>query len=177
MHDRMMSHVHRAIDAPPHRLADLGPGSEYSRLIDQLRDNPRYTFLSHIFTAMDRVAATVHKSHAHTNATLTAIALHIHHQRTGRWPDTLAELTPHLLPTIPEDPFDPGQPIKYRVIDGVPHIYFVGADGQDNHAARPTEATERDVSSLERRYMQGRTNPSPLPADRGDWVIFPPDSP
>jgi len=177
MHDRMMSHVHRAINAPPHRLADLGPGSEYSRLIDQLRDNPRYTFLSHIFTAMDRVAATVHKSHAHTNATLTAIALHIHHQRTGRWPDTLAELTPHLLPTIPEDPFDPGQPIKYRVIDGVPHIYFVGADGQDNHAARPTEATERDVSSLERRYMQGRTHPSPRPADRGDWVIFPPDSP
>lgn len=177
MHDRMMSYIHRAISAPPHRLEELGPDSEYRRLIDQLRTNPRYMFLSYLSGALDRVPATAHQSHAHTNATLTTIALHIHHQRTGRWPDTLAELTPHLLPTIPEDPFDPGQPIKYRLIDGTPHIYFVGANAQDNHATRPTDHDQRDVSSLERRYMQGRTNPSPLPADQSDWVIFPPASP
>lgn len=177
MHDRMMSYIHRALNAPPHRLEDLGPDSEYRRLIDQLRTNPRFMFLSQLSEGIERVPATAHQSHAHTNATLTTIALHIHHQRTGRWPDTLAELTPHLLPTIPEDPFDPGQPIKYRVIDGVPHIYFVGANAQDNHATRPTDRDQRDVSSLERRYMQGRTNPSPLPAAEGDWVIFPPASP
>lgn len=175
MHDRMMSYIHRALSAPPHRLEELGPDSEYRRLIDQLRTNPRYMFLSYLSGALDRVPATAHQSHAHTNATLTTIALHIHHQRTGRWPDTLAELTPHLLPTIPEDPFDPGQPIKYRLIDGTPHVYFVGANAQDNHATRPTDRDRRDVSSLERRYMQGRTNPSPLPTDRGDWVIFPPE--
>jgi hypothetical protein len=158
------------------------PGSpEQQRLLEEVQvlehelgTNPRMRMAAILTPAFTRAVATAHRAHAHTNATLTTIALHIHHQRTGRWPDTLAELTPQLLPTIPEDPFDPGRPIKYRLIDNTPHVYFVGADAIDNNATRPTDKAERDVSSLDLRHA-GDFTTKPNVRDT-DWVIFPPRS-
>lgn len=177
MYNRILNQVESGLRLSPAAPEQTRLRADLNDTIELLGKDRRYWTVMLLAPAFSKSVSAAHKSEAHTNATLTTIALHIHHQRTGRWPDTLAELTPHLLPTIPEDPFDPGQPIKYRVIDGVPHIYFVGANAQDNHATRPTDRDQREVSSLERRYMQGRTSPSPLPADQGDWVIFPPASP
>jgi hypothetical protein len=175
MHDFLIDIAEQSLREPYSSPKQLELRKQMVEAVGESQQNPQYWMISLVLPAFHPTIETAHKSEAHTNATLTTIALHIHHQRTGRWPDTLEELTPALLPTIPEDPFDPGQPIKYRLIDNIPHVYFVGADGEDNHAARPGEqATTESVSSLERRYMQGRVSPSPLPADRGDWIIFPP---
>src|SRR5262249_27685323 len=41
----------------------------------------------------------------------TAVALERFHLAKGKWPETLAELTPHYLAEVPLDPFD-GAPLR-----------------------------------------------------------------
>lgn len=171
--------IHASLMNLAEALLATSPGSpEQKRLREEVQvvehelgANPRMRIAAILTPAFTRAVATAHQSHAHTNATLTTIALYIHHQRTGRWPETLAELTPHLLPAVPEDPFDPGSPIKYRLIDGVPHIYFVGSNGQDNQARRPNAKDTSEVSSLSARYDNG---PATNPEAQADWIIYPP---
>lgn len=174
MYDRIINQVEAGLRTSPAAPEQAYIRADFDAAMEQLRDDRRYWVVSLLAPAFNKSVTTAHRAEAHTNATLTTIALHIHHQRTGQWPDTLTELTPHLLPTIPEDPFDPGRPIKYRLIDGVPHIYFIGSDAEDNHATRPID--EAPVSSLERRYNPPPppTDPSTLPSNQGDWIIFPP---
>jgi hypothetical protein len=172
MHERLMRLAESLLAATPGSDTHRRLHREADELTETLRSDPRFRMAEILTPAFTRAVETAHKSHAHTNATGTTIALHIHHQRTGHWPDTLDDLTPHLLPAVPEDPFDPGRPIKYRLIDAVPHVYFVGADGQDNAAARAPASAERDVGSLELRYAR---NLDPAEGTLGaDLVIFPP---
>lgn len=171
MYDRILDHAEADLRTPPSSAEHARLKAEFNTTLERLRDNPRYFPVSLLAPAFNKSVITAHKSEAHTDATLTTIAVHIHRLRTGRWPDTLDELTPHLLPTIPADPFDPGRPIKYRVIEGMPRVYFAGADGTDNHAARSTDNAQRDVSSLELRYAgDAATGPN---VEGTDWIVFP----
>jgi hypothetical protein len=49
----------------------------------------------------------------------------------GRWPATLRELAPGLLPEVPFDPFD-GEALRFQVYDDSVIIYSVGPDGVDD---------------------------------------------
>ncbi len=61
-----------------------------------------------------------------------AVAVERHRARHGRWPESLAELTPDLIERLPVDPYD-GNPLRYRrTADGVV-VYSVGADYTDNN--------------------------------------------
>ncbi len=64
------------------------------------------------------------------DATLVSIALTVYHRRHGEWPERLEQLRPDLLPEIPLDRFD-GQPLRYRVVDGLPLVYSVGRNRLD----------------------------------------------
>lgn len=172
-HDRLMDNAEALLAAPPGSPDRQRLLKEVKDLEHELETDPRARMAALLAPAFTRCIETAHKSKAQTDAALATIAVHIHHHRTGRWPDTLADLTPHLLPTIPQDPFDPGQPIKYRVIDNTPHIYFVGADAVDNDATRANESQDLDITSLSTRY---NPNPDTLAEIQGvDWLIFPPD--
>lgn len=82
-----------------------------------------------------------------------------------RPPDTLAELVPEYLGSVPEDPFV-GQPIVYRPDSAGPILYSVGPDGCDD-GGRPIKpldwrratpiswrVTPGDVLLREPEYMQ-----------------------
>lgn len=173
MHNRLMDVAENLLAAPPGSPESQRLLEQVHELEDELGSDPRVSMAALITPAFTRAVETAHKSQAATDAALTTIALHIHHQRTGRWPDTLAELTPHLLPAIPEDPFDPNRPIKYRLIEGVPHVYFVGANGIDNHATRALANQHADITSFTTRY---NPDPDTLAQIQGlDWIVFPPD--
>jgi hypothetical protein len=60
-----------------------------------------------------------------------AIAAERFRLKHGRWPNTLAELTPALLDSVPIDPFD-GQPLRYSVLNDGVRIYAVRNDGADH---------------------------------------------
>lgn len=172
MYDRLLALVASALRESPTANAHQLRRAEIAELEAEVNASSRYRMIATLMPVFLKVVDSAHQSQAHTNAVLTTTALHIHHQRTGRWPDTLAELTPHLLPTIPEDPFDPGRPIKYRLIDGVPHIYFVGSNGQDNQARRADDKYINSISSLSDRYTHAH---STAPEFQADWIIFPPN--
>jgi hypothetical protein len=172
---RLIDLAEALLAAPPGSAENLRLQEEITRQEESLGSDRRYAMAAALTPALTRAVENAHRVKARTDATLTTIALHIHHRRTGRWPDSLAELTPHLLPSVPEDPFDPGQPIKFLLIDNTPHIYFIGADGEDNAASDPVApANEQAVSSLSQRYRPGHSHPAADPKHRGDWIIYPP---
>src|SRR5262249_48383417 len=66
-----------------------------------------------------KVAMAFRRCQAETRCTIAAVAAERFRIATGRWPESLAELTPKYLPAAPLDPFD-GKPLRYRkTADGV----------------------------------------------------------
>jgi len=57
-------------------------------------------------------------------ATRIIIACHLFERATGDKPQTLEELVPDFLPSVPLDPFD-GKPFRYKFEEGI--VYSVGA--------------------------------------------------
>ena len=65
---------------------------------------------------------------ANLAATKLIIACHLFQRETGRKPQSLEELVPTYLPSIPLDPFD-GKPFRYNPEKGV--VYSVGTSLDD----------------------------------------------
>lgn len=95
--------------------------------IQKSRFAPIVVFMPTIFSACE-VAEQVMQER---DAALVAIALELYRRRHGRWPERLEQLVPDLLPSVPPDRFD-GQPLRYKVTDGLPVVYSVGADRVDD---------------------------------------------
>ena len=89
------------------------------------------------------------------DAVLVAIALELHHRRSGAWPVSLDELVPDLLPAVPPDRFD-GKPLRYRLIVGRPLLYSIGWD-RDDDGGKPTAGK----------------GPGPRRGD-ADWILWQP---
>jgi hypothetical protein len=81
----------------------------------------------------------------------------------GAWPESLAELTPKLLKSVPLDSYD-GKPLRYKkVADGV-IVYSIGPDRTDNGGnidrAKPTSVgTDLGFQLWE---VKSRRQPAPL---------------
>ncbi|HUE73232.1 MAG TPA: hypothetical protein VMP01_20265 [Pirellulaceae bacterium] len=59
------------------------------------------------------------------------LAIHIYQREQGRLPQTLAELTPGILPEVPIDPYS-GLPLIYRPHEKRFQLYSVGPNGEDD---------------------------------------------
>ncbi len=69
-------------------------------------------------------------------ATATVLAINLFESDHGRRPETLDELVPDYLPSVPLDPFAPGdQPIRYLPHAEDPRLYSVGENGIDDDGA------------------------------------------
>jgi len=72
------------------------------------------------------------ESEARRRILVTAIALERYHGKRGSYPNSLADLAPEFVPSVPLDFMD-GQPLRYRFTDDSHFIlYSVGLDGVDN---------------------------------------------
>ncbi len=80
-------------------------------------------------------------------ATRLIVALHLHRRETGEFPGELASLTPGLMPSIPNDPFD-GKPFRY--VASMRILYSVGANLQDNGGSRKLASYGGEVPALRR---------------------------
>jgi hypothetical protein len=97
---------------------------------------------------LDKFAATI----AQQRLLKTAIALKRHQSAHKAWPDSLDQLTPAYLPSIPLDPID-GQPLRYKKAaneaDGYT-LYSIGVngidDGGDGTEMKPRENGKPDYS-------------------------------
>lgn len=105
---------------------------------------------------------------------LTAIALELYRREHGTWPEELAALVPELLPSMPLDRYD-GQVLKYRLRDGVPRLYSVGVDRDDDGGVGPDVANlpanlRRDAEARVWRWRPA--DEAAAPRYDGDWVLW-----
>ena len=104
---------------------------------------------------LSRLVLRTLRSDAEGRIVVTAIALKRFQLQHGRFPATLAELTPAFLPAVIIDPFD-GKPLKYRSNDdGTYLLYSVGEDGTDDggDAGSPSDRPERWLWTRNRDWV------------------------
>lgn len=113
---------------------------------------------------------------------LIVLALESFRRARGQWPDSLAQLVPAYLPSLPLDPFT-GKPLRYRPpasASDLPLLYSVGVDGVDDGGAIPSNKTSRSAVA-DFRWLGQDSKSHPLHGvsqrefahSRGDWILWP----
>jgi len=81
------------------------------------------------------------------------LALAIHRDRHGTYPESLDMLAPDILPQVPIDPIN-GKTFGYRLLDDDEHgraylLYSFGIDGEDNDGVMQRDGMEHLAMSNE----------------------------
>lgn len=113
-------------------------------------DSHTHVILRQFCTGFNLPELIVAASETSRRATRIVLALHRHHNRTGRWPTRLSEFRPLLPPSIRTDPFS-GKPFIYRLENGQPLLYSTGYNAKDDggkHKPYPRQEEEKDGVSV-----------------------------
>lgn len=172
-HDELMTIIERHVNTPLWELDETLTGQielmKASRVVFV-----RYYPLVLLFPASEQAIMNFAYARQHRDATLVAIALEIHRRRAGGYPESLAELSPTLLPRIPDDQYS-GRAIGYVLRDNQPVIYSVGVDRDDDGGIPPV-----DGNSVASRWMPPSTVKQFLSKPGyvaqsldGDWILWP----
>lgn len=106
-------------------------GPELAAMVEDPVQAMRYAPIAIMMPSLTRVAIQAELLTMRRDGVLAVIAMHVHHRRTGQWPQSLGELVPHLLPSVPVDRYD-GRPLRYEIRDGSPVLYSIGANRHDD---------------------------------------------
>jgi hypothetical protein len=118
----------------------------------------RWFPLPHVMPSLLGMSTAVDEAKQNRDATLAVIALYRYRNRHGEWPETLDQLVPEFLPSVPIDQVD-GEPLGYRLVDGQPLLYSVGGNGTDGGGTR------------------SKPSYPGLTTSDGDWILWPPAEP
>ncbi|HEX8875645.1 MAG TPA: hypothetical protein VF777_02790 [Phycisphaerales bacterium] len=149
--ERLLDRAEAAIDVPLWQK-DVETAD---RVLDEYTATPlarvRYLPLAVLAPALDRVRYTAQEIATRRDSTLAVIAIELQRRATGQFPESLAQLVPARLPVVPRDLAD-GTPLRYRRSGDSYVLYSLGADGQDDHGARPVNDTDAfRVARFQRR--------------------------
>ena len=94
---------------------------------------------------------------AHLRTARVALAIQRYRLSTGNLPDTLADIMPTYLKTIPKDPFD-GRTLRYEKLETGFVVYSVGEDRRDDGGKErlPTGKTKKAPSSWDITFIVER---------------------
>lgn len=170
-HHAFMRRLTHSMSAGPSDLAAL---KAWSDEVFEDGNRPTVTDPVRLLTpAHTSAVARWYQSLARADAAATVLAIEAYRATHGHLPESLDALTPRYLPALPEDPFDPGRPIKHRPHGDTYTVYFVGADGDDDGGKRPIDRYRSDfarrVDSLTARFT-----PDYGDIPDADWVLYPP---
>jgi hypothetical protein len=129
------------------------------------QDKIRYLMIFSMAPALDAWGWRCERSEVLRDGVLLGIALTLYHRKEGRYPETLAELSPKYMAEIPVDPMN-GEPLKYRVTENGPLVYGVGTNHKDD-GGKPTQdawRAQRWLSNAAEREQ---------PQYQGDWILWP----
>ena len=100
----------------------------------------------------------------HRDGIVTGIALELYRRRHAEYPRTLEALTPTYLPQVPADRIS-GEEVRFKLVQGRPVIYSVGADRDDDGGTMPRGKNG---------WMKAATwSTTKEKAADGDWLLFP----
>lgn len=92
---------------------------------------PRQVALT-VLPAFTDSAARLHVARAQRRVLAAAFAVRLYELEQGKLPATLEALVPAYLPAVPEDPFAPGQKVRYVSEANDPRVYSVGENFADD---------------------------------------------
>tara|TARA_R110002073_G_scaffold207517_1_gene367415 strand:- start:8372 stop:10429 length:2058 start_codon:yes stop_codon:yes gene_type:complete len=177
------------------RVAKLGP--QYMPLISHQEDileeqtkiipGVQYSLVD---VMMPAVGSAVNRSfHAHQehDAILAMLAIEIYTIDHNQLPETLEDLTPTYLPTIPKDLHNPGHPLNFKHINTPDSsgyiIYSIGSDAVDDGGTDYTN--KRNYPSFTHRFPPSFDKDNnlridqagvPIPAEprgpEGNWILI-----
>ena len=99
---------------------------------DEVKRIPKIRFLARAITPkFSNIAVTDCRTMARLDAARVALAVERYRLANGKLPESLNDLIPEFLESIPIDPFD-GKPLKYKKLDLGFVVYSVDEDEQDN---------------------------------------------
>jgi hypothetical protein len=127
----------------------------------------KYGLLAMFIPDWENTAATGEKYLGRRDGVMTAIALELYRRHHGGYPSQLNALAPAFMPEIPADRIT-GDPIKYKLVNGKPLLYSVGADRIDD-GGKPIDP--RNKLADPKAAAVWRTDPANAP--RGDWILYP----
>lgn len=159
---------------------------EQERVLDSSLDQTSGILISPVdvlLPALTKAVTRTFQTHMHHDAAATMLALEIYRIDHRTYPNTLSLLTPKYLPAVPEDLFDPGQPIKYVSNSTGYTLFSFGDDGDDDNAT-PVESVYLRLPDFEKRYPptytdqgilldpSGKPVPSSPTGPDGDWIFI-----
>jgi hypothetical protein len=119
-------------------------------------------------TFLNRVVA----SDTNREGVFIGMALELYHREHGKWPESLSELSPKYLPTLPADPIT-GKPLHYKIVDDRPIVYSVGVDGDDDGGRLAKNKDGEIHADYAEPNHFGKDHPAVSTAETdGDWVIW-----
>jgi hypothetical protein len=96
--------------------------------------------------ALSRVVALDLGAIALLRTARVALAIEFYRFATGELPDTLLDLVPAYLDSVPKDPFD-GNELRYKRLESGFVVYSIGEDlSDDGGKERPTGKKKKDDS-------------------------------
>ncbi len=170
-YDELMSAMEAEALVPMWERKGSASEIELVRLQSTPFERLRYLPIAILMPSLSRASMLAEQATQRRDGALAALACELYRRHNGRWPDTLAELSPHYLPSPPVDRFD-GKPLRYRLTDGQPVIYSIGADCDDD-GGRPPEGELARQRVREWHYVPFRETPADDLPD-GDWILWPP---
>jgi hypothetical protein len=166
--ERILASVEPLVDTPLHQWPLNDPTSTI--FDESFRDfGYRHVWASRATGVPAAAARLMRRSVMLRDGFLTVIAMELYRRDCGDWPASLEALVPMYLPSIPIDDLD-GQPLRYEVRDGVPWVWGVGADLDDDGGMRPVDPDHDEL--VARAGPRGSTRHEQ--AVDADWILFPP---
>jgi hypothetical protein len=130
----------------------------------------RYLFVLLMTPSYDRFLNRVAASEGNRDGVYIGLALELYHRQHGKWPASLDEMSPQMLPKVPIDPIN-GKPLHYKIVNDRPLVYSVGVDGDEDGArlAKNKEGETRPEYAEPNHFDPGTVTP---PETNGDWVLW-----
>lgn len=169
----VLDHFNRVVaacDLPPHERRQVF--AEVEAAVDALAKDrskaPMSVLVGLLFPALAKVVEADTRTVGLLRATAVAVACERHRLKHGRFPDTLAALTPSFLSEFPADPYT-GKPLLYRRTDDGAVVYVCGADRTDDGGKlKPGSEAGFDVGIRLFDETHRRRPPVPKPAPEPD---------
>lgn len=131
----------------------------------------RYLPLAILLPAIDAATRTAESAVLRRDGLLAGLALELFRRDHGAYPESLDALVPAYLPAVPPDRFT-GEPLHYRLIDGQPRLWSVGADRNDDGGVAPAESRGDEIRWTPRETARQNELAWSQRYD-GDWVLWP----
>ncbi|MBK7405424.1 MAG: hypothetical protein IPJ41_12530 [Phycisphaerales bacterium] len=172
MHERLMARAEANTAGP---MWEYDKREEANQQLDAMLADPiarvRYMPVALLMPALDKVSRTVESMAQRRDGVLTGLALELYRRDHGGYPPTLETLVPRYLPEVPPDRFT-GEPLHYRLIDGQPRLWSVGADRNDDGGVAAAESRGDEMRWAPRETARQNELATPQRYD-GDWVLWP----